>query len=358
MSRTTQLSTSAPTTAAAACSSNVPANTPSRSNTSRSVVAEQGVGPVDRRAQRLVPFHRGAAPAGEEPEPLVEAARDLGRASSTRRVPPRARSPAGSRRDADRSLPRAPRSPSTRRSRARPRCARSTNSRTASHAPDLREHRRSPRARGSERTGMTRSPRDARAPPGSSPGSARPGTPAAIPSARSAARRGGARSCRARPAAACSPQELDHDSSHRPHALAGRCTAKALATDLHHRVRIARRGQLTRTRPRRRNRGSISAATCNASRVLPDTTDPGERHQARLAQRLSRSRQLARARRTTSAAPEDSPGERIQRPQRRELPIAAPDATTWNTRSGRSPRSRSRCSPKIDELATVGQLLA
>ena len=59
---------------------------------------EQVVAPVDRLAQRLVTFHRGAAPAGEQPEPLVETRRDLLRGSSSASAPPRARSRAGSRR--------------------------------------------------------------------------------------------------------------------------------------------------------------------------------------------------------------------------------------------------------------------
>ena len=46
-------------------------------------------------AQRLVTLHRGAAAAGEEPEPLVEPRRDLCRASSSAPAPPRARSPSG-----------------------------------------------------------------------------------------------------------------------------------------------------------------------------------------------------------------------------------------------------------------------
>jgi hypothetical protein len=40
---------------------------------------EHGVRPVDGRAERLVPFDRGAAAAGEQPEPLVEPGGDLGR---------------------------------------------------------------------------------------------------------------------------------------------------------------------------------------------------------------------------------------------------------------------------------------
>ena len=42
-------------------------------------VGQQLVGPVDRGLQRLVARHRGAAPAGEHPEPLVEPLEDLGR---------------------------------------------------------------------------------------------------------------------------------------------------------------------------------------------------------------------------------------------------------------------------------------
>ena len=44
---------------------------------------EQRVRPVDGRSQRLMTLDRGAAPAGEQTEPLVEARRDLARAHTT-----------------------------------------------------------------------------------------------------------------------------------------------------------------------------------------------------------------------------------------------------------------------------------
>ena len=87
-----------------------PANTPRRSNTSRSPVVEQRVRPVDRGPQRLVALDRGAPAAGEEPEPLVEQRGDLGRAHRRRPGPRRARSRAGCRRGGGRSRRPPPRS--------------------------------------------------------------------------------------------------------------------------------------------------------------------------------------------------------------------------------------------------------
>ena len=40
-------------------------------------VVEQVPAPVDDRAERLMPRHRGAASAGQQPEPVIEAGRDL-----------------------------------------------------------------------------------------------------------------------------------------------------------------------------------------------------------------------------------------------------------------------------------------
>ena len=67
------------------------------------LVVEQVVGPVDRGPQRLVALDGGAAPAGEEPEPLTEPLCDLGRGQRACPSPRPARSRAGCRRAAGRS---------------------------------------------------------------------------------------------------------------------------------------------------------------------------------------------------------------------------------------------------------------
>ena len=67
------------TTASAASSVKPPANTPRRFEDLAARVLEEVVRPVDRLPQRLVTLDGGAAAAGEEPEPFVEAGRDLRR---------------------------------------------------------------------------------------------------------------------------------------------------------------------------------------------------------------------------------------------------------------------------------------
>ena len=90
------------------------------------------------------------------------------------------------------------------------------------------------------------------------------------------------------------------------------------------------------------NRGNASAATCNARRVLPDPTHPGQRHHPGRAQRHRqpppappRGPQTMSA--ATAGSPETSPATATAR-----TPDPAP---TWKTRSGRD-KSRSRCSPR------------
>ena len=77
--RRTRRSSSSLATASAASRVKPPANTDRRSSTALSAFGQELVGPVDRGLQRLVTGHRGAAPAGEHPEPLVEPLEDLGR---------------------------------------------------------------------------------------------------------------------------------------------------------------------------------------------------------------------------------------------------------------------------------------
>ena len=63
-------------TAWAAARSNPP-STASLRNRTRSGSVSKRVGPVDRRPQRLLPPHRGARPARQEAESVVQAAEDV-----------------------------------------------------------------------------------------------------------------------------------------------------------------------------------------------------------------------------------------------------------------------------------------
>ena len=129
------------TTASAASRSQPPANTERRFSASRSVSLEQVVGPVDRVAQRLVTLERRAAPAREQPEPLVEPSHEI--LGGHRPHPRRGQL------DRQRDPVEAPTQLATAsgvavrraRSRSSPTSARSTNSRTASAASSASRRR-------------------------------------------------------------------------------------------------------------------------------------------------------------------------------------------------------------------------
>ena len=102
------------------------------------------------------------------------------------------------------------------------------------------------------------------------------------------------------------------------------------------------------------NRGSTSAATCSARRVLPTPPTPvsvTSRARRRARRRSPRSscvaaderRRAARGRLPGNASSDRSGGNSPARPGR----------TTWNTRSGRA-RSRRRCSPRSTSSTPVG----
>ena len=183
----------------------LPANTPSRRSSTCSGSRQQVVAPVERGPQRLLAGQRRAAPAGQQPEAVVQPRGDLRRATGRAPGPPPARAPAACR-------------PAGGRSRRRP---------AAFSASSAKPGAASPRARTNRRTalGALRAPPVGGSPSG--PGSASDGTrqatspampqrargswpgPAGCGQARSSAlgqrarrRRSGARSCPAPAAAA------------------------------------------------------------------------------------------------------------------------------------------------------------
>ena len=162
---------------------------------------EERVRPVDGRSERLVALDAGATAAGEEPEALVDVRGDLAGVHRPDACGRRARWRGGCRRGGGRSrrprrafvglereVRRGPIGPARRRGRPRP-CVR------PSRVPRRRQGGRANAPR------MIRSP-GTPSPRGSSPGSGRPDSRGGSPRPVGCIRRAGARSCRARAAAA------------------------------------------------------------------------------------------------------------------------------------------------------------
>ena len=163
-------------------------------------------------------------------------------------------------------------------------------------------------------------------------------------------RRAGARSCRARPAP-LGPQVLHDAVGHRharrvgaPHARRRRPGPSASSSSA---------AASSQNHTPSGNRGSTSAATCNARRVLPTPPTPVN-VTSRDARQHLRDRDTARRRapRTTSPARGRFPGN-ASSDRNGGNSAGSPGAATWNTRSGRA-RSRSRCSPRSTSSTLVG----
>ena len=106
-----------------------------------------------------------------------------------------------------------------------------------------------------------------------------------------------------------------------------------------------------------RNRGSTSAATCSARRVLPTPPTPVSVTSRASPTRPSTRGDLALAADERRHLQRQVPRERVQRAQRRELARRAPGARTWNTRSG----TRQVAQPvltQVDEVDALGQRVA
>ena len=319
-------SSSFPATTVAASASKLSANTPRRSKTTRSRSLEQRIGPLDGRPQRVMPLDASAAPAGEEPEPVVEEARDL---AGTHAGDPRRRElhrqgdaiqaatdlHDGIAFDASRrklrwvapaAIPEEPH-----RLARRDRLEARHSTRHAVIAPDHTL------ARHAER------------PPGSSPARAPPAPPAASPRPSPPPRRGDARSCPARSAPAC---PRGNRTRSRPATAPAGLHAQRGGDHL-----CDRSGSLVAASSHNHtpsvNCGSTSAATCIARRVLPTPPTPVRVTRRDFSSASATAATLVVAAHERRQLHGQIPGERIQRPQRRERPARNRRCTTWNTRS-------------------------